>query len=915
MEVFWPFQEASAGILGLETLIFDIFSALWAFAITGTSDLMNVRLLQFANAVRLRFNVTHLVAQAKPRPILDETGKSIGFLDSISVASGRLRVSGWIKGGAKITLTMQGSKAECIPSLFREDVASIMGISPQVGFDLTLLTTPAILQNDNPAGIIFELADLSLPKINPISIPLDGLSRKRRVLDLKLLARIPAVALPLIKWAITRDGYTKRKIISRLGLDRIPMGASQLLEASVFEPPKNDNRSTTRQRVTIVLPVFNAFSVLPEVVERVLSNTDMPFHLLMINDASTDDAVWPWLQSRVAAHAQSPERSVTLLSNEENLGFIGTVNRGLRIAQDENPPCPEGMSEGPIVLLNSDAFVPKNWATRLVAPMLAQDDVATTTPMSNDAEIFSIPKICARCDLLPNDVDAIDIVASGLNSLSSDIEVPTGVGFCMAIARDWLTQVGNLDTAFGRGYGEEVDWCQRARVKGARHLAVRNLFVEHRGGASFGIADKMAMITKNNGIVSGRYPEYNEDVQFFIHSDPMLTERLALGIAWADRQARAAGGILPVYLAHSLGGGADIYLKQHIAQNVDQLGGAVVIRIGGEARWQVELHTAEGLTLGGTHDVDVVRNLLRAPEQRHIVYSCGVGDPKPLELPEVLASLRKPGDRLTVLVHDFFMVSPSYTLTNSDGFFVTTPLADEKPHDPAHNFPLLDGTHISLPTWQNAWGTLLATADEITTFSQDSAARIAQVYPDAKARIVVTPHSLSFTPQPVKVPAARNGKKAKDHIGVLGGINRPKGAVVLQALSERIANKSLDAKLTLIGEIDPTVPLATSAVIHGAYTRETVSDLAEHYGITHWLIPSVWPETFSFTTHETLATGLPVLTFDLGAQAEAAARAANGHIMPFAQSDKGEDELVRQLIDNIIISMHSHAHHTGSKPS
>ena len=44
---------------------------------------------------------------------------------------------------------------------------------------------------------------------------------------------------------------------------------------------------------------------------------------------------------------------------------------------------------------------------------------------------------------------------------------------------------------------------------------------------------------------------------------------------------------------------------------------------------------------------------------------------------------------------------------------------------------------------------------------------------------------------------------------------------------------------------------------------------------------SIWPETFSYTTHEALATGLPVLAFDLGAQGVAVAEAPNGILMPF----------------------------------
>jgi glycosyltransferase involved in cell wall biosynthesis len=46
-------------------------------------------------------------------------------------------------------------------------------------------------------------------------------------------------------------------------------------------------------------------------------------------------------------------------------------------------------------------------------------------------------------------------------------------------------------------------------------------------------------------------------------------------------------------------------------------------------------------------------------------------------------------------------------------------------------------------------------------------------------------------------------------------------------------------------------------------------------------MPSIWPETYSFATHEMLATGLPVYGFDIGAQGEALARAPNGIPIPF----------------------------------
>jgi GT2 family glycosyltransferase len=82
--------------------------------------------------------------------------------------------------------------------------------------------------------------------------------------------------------------------------------------------------------------------------------------------------------------------------------------------------------------------------------------------------------------------DRIDGVARTLGPPADLPSAPTGVGFCMALSRRWLNRVPRLDPAFGRGYGEEVDWCQKVRAMGGRHVGVPGLFVLHAGGASFG---------------------------------------------------------------------------------------------------------------------------------------------------------------------------------------------------------------------------------------------------------------------------------------------------------------------------------------------------------------------------------------------------------------------------------------------
>ena len=66
------------------------------------------------------------------------------------------------------------------------------------------------------------------------------------------------------------------------------------------------------------------------------------------------------------------------------------------------------------------------------------------------------------------------------------IYAPTAVGFCMWVRRKAWQQAGGFDTIFGRGYGEEVDFCCKVAKLGWCHLIAADVFVFHEGGVAFG---------------------------------------------------------------------------------------------------------------------------------------------------------------------------------------------------------------------------------------------------------------------------------------------------------------------------------------------------------------------------------------------------------------------------------------------
>jgi len=807
--------------------------------------------------VFLRYAEQNLALAQPGCALVAADGADLGHVDSITRAHNRLVVTGWTCA-ARIGVQVNRTLVWTVPDQLRAGTAD-------KGFmlDLPFETGPLTVHMEAPdqTVVLDGFSDADVRR---------GLWRLAPDYGRALKRAVPA----LYRWKRHGDLGAREAAKELLGL--VPKSNATQLRSDLFDA---DPLPCPFVRVTIVLPVYDAFDVLSECLARVAAHSHLDWHLIAIDDASPDGRVWSMLQDWCATQ---PEGRVTLLRNTQNLGFVQTANRGLAHAQAQAP-------DVPVVLLNSDALVPQGWDSRLLAP-LADAGVATVTPLSNDAEIFSVPAICQRSDLPQGAVDALDAVAARLNPRAGEVDAPTGVGFCMALGMRYLKAHPQFDTIFGRGYGEETDWCQRARAMGGRHVAAANLFVEHRGGVSFGSAAKQKLLMRNGAEISRRYPKYDAQVQRFIQDDPLGSVRLALALAWAGSQTEQTGqgDAVPVYLAHALGGGAETYLQGRLRARTQAGGCAVVLRVGLAQQWKIEVHTPLGATQGLTDNTALMQGLMGLLPSKHVIYSCGVGARDAVALPDVLLGLAAgPDDRIDVLFHDFLPVSPSYTLLNAAGHYTGVPVAGQpqgqhEGADPAHVYHGRAGQRATLAQWQTAWGRLIARAERCVVFSQDSRDVLIQAYPDAAQTCVIKPHAMPFAVPRIPRPPVED----LPVIGVLGNIGYQKGIAVLAEMTRAQARAPI-ARLVVIGHIDPAYTLAPPSVVHGSYEVRDLPGLVGRYGIQGWLIPSVWPETFSFTTHEALATGLPVASFDLGAQGHAISRAvaqgAAGGVVPLPQ--------------------------------
>ena len=177
---------------------------------------------------------------------------------------------------------------------------------------------------------------------------------------------------------------------------------------------------------------------------------------------------------------------VDIIINETNLGFIQNCNKMFkRVAEDEE-----------VLLINSDVICPnRNWIKQLMDVSNITDEIATVTPMSNCASIFSFPYPNSQNELIkPDHLEEInDALHTDIDSL---LMVPSCHGFCVLIRKTRLPFELSLDPIFGKGYGEENDLSLKIQMAGFKNVACPSVFIYHHESISFS-QDKTPLLRRN----------------------------------------------------------------------------------------------------------------------------------------------------------------------------------------------------------------------------------------------------------------------------------------------------------------------------------------------------------------------------------------------------------------------------------
>ncbi len=603
--------------------------------------------------------------------------------------------------------------------------------------------------------------------------------------------------------------------------------------------------------IDIIIPVYNGLEYLEPLINSIVKNTSMNYRVIICDDKSSDDRVLPLLKQ---LKDKNKTADITILENEKNLGFIKTVNRLVKHTKNH------------FVLLNTDTEVPPYWIERLMYPIFEMKNIASTTPFTNAGTICSFPNYLEDNLIFENmRVEELDKYFQYVNFEKTFIKIPTGVGFCMGVNKELVDKIGMFDEIFGKGYGEENDWCQRAIENGYKNIHVTNLFVYHKHGGSFPSEEKQRLISQNLFTLNKKHPTYDEQIQKLISENKLEILREYLQIKIKNQQLNTT-----LIIDHGLGGGANHYIDESIEKRVKNGEMLILLRYDFNV---LKVYTIHFLALDLDYKFSVsnsveIFEMLSNLKINEIFINSLVSYPNVHEMiSEIIYLQEKINSKLVLPIHDFFPVCPSYTLLNQDMKYCEVPndknVCKNCLINNRNEFKIFE-KEINIDEWRNSWNKINNLSDKIICFSNSSKDIYLKAYPKCKEKIEVIPHNISGRYNKIY---DTNKKEDRVVIGILGAINEAKGANIVKDMVSYIDKNNLNIKVVVIGQITIAINSKSFAVT-GRYDKKELPNLVLKHKITKFFIPLIWPETFSYTTDEIIQMAYPLTVFDLGAPAE-----------------------------------------------
>jgi GT2 family glycosyltransferase/glycosyltransferase involved in cell wall biosynthesis len=216
---------------------------------------------------------------------------------------------------------------------------------------------------------------------------------------------------------------------------------------------------------SIVICAYGQLELTLRCLESIAASPpDVAYEVIVVDDASPD-------QTRdVLGHV----RHVNVLTNDRNLGFLHSANRGAAVASGEY-----------VVMLNNDTEVTAGWLDELVATADDRPDVGIV----GCRLVYPDRRLQEAGGIVWADGHGWNYGRgegpdSGCFSYVREVDYCSGAA--LLVRRQLWEELGGFDAAFAPAYYEDTDLCFRARERGWKVLYQPRATIFHFEGASHG---------------------------------------------------------------------------------------------------------------------------------------------------------------------------------------------------------------------------------------------------------------------------------------------------------------------------------------------------------------------------------------------------------------------------------------------
>ena len=344
-----------------------------------------------------------------------------------------------------------------------------------------------------------------------------------------------------------------------------------------------------------------------------------------------------------------------------------------------------------------------------------------------------------------------------------------------------------------------------------------------------------------------------------------------------------------LFITHVAGGGAQYYLNNKVLEYTKMNKTVLMLRYYfSENRYTLEIVTSETHLVINSFDIEVLLKLNLNLNTIFINSLHRYVENKTFNIKYFIVNVKKfQKCKLVFLAHDYDLISTNTTNTdNIDNIQIKQYSMLTKPegYKQLSLLELITNTQI-----------MLNNCDKYIFFSKNTLSFFRKVVELDEQKIELKPHALNFTEEDFK-EFHQNGSLSAHKpftVVICGNIEKHKGADIVHEFAKLCLNANLNIRILIVGSFSGSK--LPNMIITGPYENSCIPQIFSLYKPNIVFFSSICNETFSYVAHDLQMSKLPIVCFDIGAQAETIREYEHGYVL---------DEICADSVFNTIVEFY-----------